>query len=99
MKVNNNITHLVYTFYAISIFVDHLTTNLGQFFGLTEANYITNFLIQNGVWILYDFALFFVSISIIYYIKEKMNLFNDYLLFFPLIVGILRGGAAINNIL
>jgi ABC-type transport system involved in multi-copper enzyme maturation permease subunit len=90
----------VYAFYATSIIADHLTTNLGQFiFGLTEANYITNFLIHNGLWILYDFAFFLISISIIYYIKEKKNFFNENLLFFPLFVGILRSGAAFNNIL
>jgi len=100
MNIGNNNARIIYTIYAVAIIADHITTNLGQtLFGLTEANIIANSLIQNSLWIISDIGIFFISISLIYYFKEKTKLFYDQLLLFPLSVGILRGSAAVYNVL
>lgn len=100
MKIGDNNTRIVYIIYAVAIIADHMTTKLGQtLFGLTEANIIAYSLIQNGLWIIYDVGIFIVSISLIYYVKEKTRFFYEYLLLFPLGVGIFRGSAAVYNII
>ena len=100
MNIWDNNTRIVYIIYAIAIIGDHLTTKLGQtLFGLTEANIITHYLIQNGIWIIYDIGIFITSIFLIYYIKEKTQFFDEYLILYPLSVGIIRGSATLYNLM
>jgi hypothetical protein len=100
MNIGDNNTRIVYIIYAMAIIVDHMTTNLGQtLFGLREANIFAHYLIQNGLWIIYDIGIFLVSICLIYYFKEKNQFLDEYLILFPLSVGIIRGSAALSNIM
>ena len=96
---DNRMEYSSYFIYLLGIFLDHITTKIGvSNLHLTEANAVTNFLMQRGLWLTTNLLIFMVTMLLISYVLKKGDIGHPYLvLASPTICGLVRIIIAIHN--
>uniref|UniRef100_A0A6M3LSN9 Uncharacterized protein n=1 Tax=viral metagenome TaxID=1070528 RepID=A0A6M3LSN9_9ZZZZ len=90
-----------YLLAVIGVAADHLTSGLAQSKPtIFEANPNTARLMEAGLWLPFDVALLLGSIGISAFIMRRWRFPHRWVILLYFVVGfILRGGAAVNNLL
>jgi hypothetical protein len=94
----DRLKNATFSFYGISILIDHLTTIIGINHGLAETNLLTHSLMAAGQWTFIDLAIG-VSLVLATHVLMKHNRTGYmFFLFFPFMAGVIRLLAGLNNI-
>ena len=96
---DNRVEYSSYFIYLLGIFLDHVTTKIGVSNPhLMEANAVTNFLMQRGLWLTTNLLIFLVTMLLISYVLKKGDIGHSYLvLASPTICGLVRIFIGIHN--
>ena len=88
-----------YFIYLLGIFLDYVTTKIGvSNFHLVEANAVTSFLMQRGLWLTTNLLIFLVIMLLISYVLKKGDISHSYLvLASPTMCGLVRIFIGVHN--
>ena len=94
----DRLKYTTFSFYGLSILIDHITTEIGISHGLVESNALSCYLKEAGLWIFLDLIIG-VSLVLATHILIKHNRYGyKIFLFFPFITGVFRLLAGLWNI-
>ena len=88
-----------YFIYLLGIFLDYVTTKIGvSNFHLVEANAVTSFLMQRGLWLTTNLLMFLVIMLLSSHVLKKGDIRHSYLvLASPTMCGLVRIFIGIHN--
>jgi len=96
----NYIKFTIFSFYGLSIMLDHLTTRIGiSRIDLVESNPLTLLLMERGAWLYVDAAIFVGLIYTTHHLMGRSRNENKLFLLFPLVTGIVRLVAGVSNLM
>ncbi len=93
-----------YSFYLIYLFgilLDYVTTKIGvSNFHLVEANTVTIFLMQRGLWLTINLLLFLITVLLSSHVLKKGDIRHSHLVIAsPVMCGLVRIFIGIHNII
>ena len=94
----DKLKYATFSFYSLSIVIDHITTNIGISNGLVESNTVTHYLIEAGLWSFFDLAICMCLVLATHIFIVYTRSEYKFVLFFPLITGVIRLLAGMWNI-
>jgi hypothetical protein len=96
---NKRVEYSSYLIYFLGIFLDYVTTKIGvSNFHLIEANAVTIFLMQRGLWLTTNLLIFLVIMLSSSYVLKKGDISQSYLvLASPTMCGLARILIGVHN--
>lgn len=96
---NERVEYSSYIIYFLGIFLDYVTTKIGiNNLHLVEANAVTSFLMQRGLWLTTNLLMFLVIMLLSSHVLKKGDIRHSYLvLASPTMCGLVRIFIGIHN--